>query len=112
MKKHIEYESVSPIKLGPSTIGIAVPLEWCAHNKIDDGQTIYCSGLLAGEIEYHLKHRQWSKPVTLSTRGGSSPFVSIPAAFAGPRGITTDSRLARKEQTATGSLLVTVQEGA
>jgi antitoxin component of MazEF toxin-antitoxin module len=85
--ERVEYGTVRTMKLGPGTVGIRIPAEWCAHHKLAEGDTIYCTGHLSGPIEYHTDDRPWAQTVTLQVRRSSSPIVAIPAALARPRGI-------------------------
>jgi hypothetical protein len=87
------HGSVRTMKLGPGTVGIRIPAEWCAYHKLAEGDTVYCTGHLSGPIEYHTDARPWAQAVTLQVRSGSRPIVAIPVALARPRGIVAGTNV-------------------
>lgn len=99
-----DYGTVKATQLGPGTVGIRVPSEWCAHHGLSEGDTVYCTGHLSGPIEYHPEERPWAQGVRLQVRG-NSPIVAIPAAIARPRGIGSRSVIALSVTTG-GALFV------
>ena len=107
--KTIDYGTVQAMSLGNSTLGMGVPIEWCSHNRLEDGQTLYCTGELSGAITYHTRQRQWAKPVRLSIRAGKYPVLSIPADYARVRGITKGAVIRQQETTKDGALVIELE---
>ena len=93
MKGKADLGTTRVVKLGEYTVGFRIPAEWCSHNNVGIGDTLYVEGHLDGAVTIHAKEAPWTKPVLLRLKDRKYPIVTLPKDITRTRGITSGDTL-------------------
>lgn len=85
----VDYQTIRVRKLGATTVGIRLPMDWCAHHKLSTGDPLYITGMLDGSIRIDYRPSEWASEARLLIVDSVYPAVSIPQGIAKPRGIAS-----------------------
>lgn len=106
MQNKMDLGSTRVVKLGRYTVGIRLPEEWCAHNKINIGDTLYIRGEMDKSITIYPKPEQWAIELKLRVKDRKYPIVTIPQDLTKTREIDSGDYVSRIIDTRDGSLRI------